>query len=741
MRELKKRFCMKNILPKLPTIDFFEGTQALPLSYEVYNDSLTLPIDGSIVHSQVYAPIGAGREATTNAIKIITQPQQYQHRSITLFSFVRTSDEKADILNGSYGFRENDLRLYNDSNPLSSGVSIELNTKYWMYCVPEEYKLYLIKDDKYRKHKLPELENWNVIDSPAGMDPFGGLSYDGRYTQESAFNTPNNLLFDLNDIVVKTHEDSIYEYNGNPTWLLAQQPTIPTMTAKTFNGEIIGDNVKIVTETSPEYTEEEGCYVDTSDCQSGEGITFSSLSAIDLRTVNTCDIMFHFKLMEEPISSTSVIGKYNKESASISKESSTGLYFYDRNLGIKHNSSSAYILMDSNVNNGLDFGELSYLDNNMISYNNHEMWIRKTIVRDPQNRPHVVSWWKGSKDAEWHRSFTTPASFWMNDWRTTTDMSEGGSLQDFAIGNFPVDWGNNTTKVRLYADSYIMVDGVLSWTAFRQAQTRAITFNVTPEGSTIRYALNGGLNRTLPGNVLYVEDGNNVAWAVEKEGYITQTGSFRVTKNDEINVTLVVDDRIKAIYNTSGNLVNIADLTTITGSQFMNTYGKNKTLTGELMPFPTTKVQSRGLWDAFSNNSNLTGVVSFDELTTIEANGIYHAFYNCPNLTGISFPKLVSVGEAGLESSFPATHITTISFPALESIGKNGFTTAFNSCSELAGAIYFPSLVSVGENGFNGTFANCTKITEIHFKSSLSSSTECFATKMKTNARVLFDLP
>lgn len=131
-----------------------------------------------------------------------------------------------------------------------------------------------------------------------------------------------------------------------------------------------------------------------------------------------------------------------------------------------------------------------------------------------------------------------------------------------------------------------------------------------------------------------------------------------------------------------------------------------------------TEIGDYGLACVFRECKSVTGNPSFHNLTRVGVFGLYYAFYECTGITG------------------------NVEFPNLNYIGSNGLSYAFYGCTGLTGSISFPNLETVSTKGLYYAFKDCTGITEVHFKSSLSSNTQCKASNMGcTNATVYFDLP
>ena len=131
-----------------------------------------------------------------------------------------------------------------------------------------------------------------------------------------------------------------------------------------------------------------------------------------------------------------------------------------------------------------------------------------------------------------------------------------------------------------------------------------------------------------------------------------------------------------------------------------------------------TAISDYGMYYAFNMCTSLTGSVSFPALTTISLFGMSYAFYGCTSLTG------------------------SVSFPMLTTIGNHGMDYAFCGCTGLTGSVSFPSLTSIGDSGMNYAFKD-TGITEVHFKSSLSGSSNLTADIIfgtTEGKSVLFDL-
>ena len=75
-------------------------------------------------------------------------------------------------------------------------------------------------------------------------------------------------------------------------------------------------------------------------------------------------------------------------------------------------------------------------------------------------------------------------------------------------------------------------------------------------------------------------------------------------------------------------------------------------------------------------------------------------------------------------------------------IANYGLSYAFYNCAGLTGSVSFPKLTSIGNFGLQYAFRYCTGITEVHFKASLSGTSQCTSSNMGcTKATVYFDLP
>ena len=133
----------------------------------------------------------------------------------------------------------------------------------------------------------------------------------------------------------------------------------------------------------------------------------------------------------------------------------------------------------------------------------------------------------------------------------------------------------------------------------------------------------------------------------------------------------------------------------------------------------------------------------YNSVTSIGAHGLKSAFYICKGWTGsISFPSLTSIGISGLSWAFRGcTGLTSVSFPSLTSISGDGLYYTFYSCTGLTGSISFPNLTDIGESGLYCAFYGCTGLKEVHFKSSLSSNSQCTASYMGcSGVTIYFDL-
>ena len=81
-------------------------------------------------------------------------------------------------------------------------------------------------------------------------------------------------------------------------------------------------------------------------------------------------------------------------------------------------------------------------------------------------------------------------------------------------------------------------------------------------------------------------------------------------------------------------------------------------------------------------------------------------------------------------------------FSSITSIGDYGLHRAFYGCTGLTGSVSFPNLTTIGRNGLTNIFQSCTGITQVHFKSSLSGTSQCTVSNMGcTRATIYFDLP
>lgn len=64
-------------------------------------------------------------------------------------------------------------------------------------------------------------------------------------------------------------------------------------------------------------------------------------------------------------------------------------------------------------------------------------------------------------------------------------------------------------------------------------------FKIIPSPSNAIVKMNG-----IETNIISVPSGTNVAWSVEADGYITQSGNLTITKNELVNVVLSVATRV-----------------------------------------------------------------------------------------------------------------------------------------------------------------------------------------------------
>ena len=141
--------------------------------------------------------------------------------------------------------------------------------------------------------------------------------------------------------------------------------------------------------------------------------------------------------------------------------------------------------------------------------------------------------------------------------------------------------------------------------------------------------------------------------------------------------------------------LNFPSLTTITGSNAMESAFQSSGLTSVSFPALTTIVGSSAMKSAFQG-SGLTSV-DLSALTTISGGyAMSYTFNNCTGLTSISFPALTTIsGTCAMEQAFSYLKLTSISFPALTTIsGSDAMQYAFYSATKLE-SLDFPSLTTI----------------------------------------------
>lgn len=150
-----------------------------------------------------------------------------------------------------------------------------------------------------------------------------------------------------------------------------------------------------------------------------------------------------------------------------------------------------------------------------------------------------------------------------------------------------------------------------------------------------------------------------------------------------------------------------------------------------------------GMSHCFSH-SGITGAVAFPKLVYVGQNGLEGCFGGC-NATSVSFPLLEAVEKLGMRQAFANNNIKTVTFPKLAAIEEYSMQAAFAGNSNLTD-ISFPALTRIHEEAFSApnseTVLGHKDVTTVHFRADMESQVkqvQGFSNNFGCKA-VLFDL-
>lgn len=520
MYVIRKVFVSRPVEPKLPTIDMFPNLDTYPLMYLLYDNTLN-PISKGIVANQNFTSGDDHyiKDEGTRAIKEINRCNSYEDG---VWSFTRMLFNNDDYIGGCLYFKANDSKLYADSaSGTINDFECKYGKKYWILSL--DGKTYIIDDKKYDIHKLPTLENWFLLSDNLKLG-FG--KYDLKYQPiyYGLENKTSNIQIDLRDVLIKMNNVSCAVYEGVPTWTL---PEMPSQVFDYTNERFVqvGTNAKIVTPLSPDYEEDKGSYINVSNCVNGEFIDFDIGQEITPCKNDTYDFCIHLRfnnaingdilncLLENDQEDNT---KFN--TVIFTNEGRTSLSLgFDGIQNILSNDST----FDAQFEQPFGMGK--------------DLWVRRCLIRDEENNPHIVCYFKTSENGIWHLTSVSADS-------NKLSLGEGESFRHFVFGKL-----NNLQSIDcdLMADgTYISLNGNVVWQMFGQeSDTRKITFVVTPEDSTITYVKNGNREQLLNGTVLSASVDDVIFYNIERYDYYSHSDEMVVSENETLNISLVSGPR------------------------------------------------------------------------------------------------------------------------------------------------------------------------------------------------------